>query len=493
MSIKPNRYFQAGIAILALMGMVTILALTRWGPGLLDLDSFNYVSAARNLAAGKGLQIFSNSTLLVPMTHYPPLFPLLLAFFELLGIDAIIAARWLNAFLFGINLVIFVALSAKVLKSRILSLVSGFLFLLSVSLLEAHAWVLSEPLLTFFFLSALLIYHNWRKTNQNIWLALLYAATALAVLTKFIGIALAISLSAAFLMNDSKQKGKFQRATAALMAGLAPFILWTARSYWIGSALNERELGYTPLTSENLLSFFQTFATWFIPVNWLQGREILTSVLGITLLLGISAILMKKWKYKQLGPPPLMIFSLLLLEIYIVTVFIAKVFFDPGIGFQNRMFMPIFPMVLILILWLISLLLKADSNKIAAIGAGALIYLLFAAFVASSARLPKIYDDGLGWNKRTIQQSTALVELRAIPSLSQDYLFTNDKFGLYFLTEQAGYNIAQFPSKDLLGEAYLIIFKKNLSDQHPLIANNQYQLTLIADDAIFSLHSFNPD
>jgi len=491
-SLKSNRNFQAVITILALIAVVTILAITRWGPGLFDWDSFNYVSSARNLAAGRGLQIFNRATLLVPMTHYPPLFPLFLAFFELLGMDAVFAARWLNALLFGINLSIFAMLTARVLKPSYFPIIAGMLFLLSVSLLEAHAWVLSEPMLTFIFISALLIYYNWRKTNQNIWLALLYLAAAMAVLTKFIGIALAISLSIVFLMDDSKRSGKLFRAGFALIAGLAPFFLWSARAFRLGTSLIGRELVYTQLSSENITSFFRTFATWFIPGNWLQGREALTLVLGVTLLIGLSALFIGKWKRKQLVPPPLVTFSLLLVEIYIVAVFLAKVFFVPGIGFQNRMFIPIFPMVLLVILWATSLLVEEKSTKLNLLATGLLIFLLFTAFIASTVRLPKIYNDGLGWNKRTIQESTALVALRALPINSQDYLFSNDYFGLYLLTGQAGYNFAHFPPEDALGEVYLVIFKKNFSNGHPLIASNINQLTLIADDEILSMYSFNP-
>src|SRR5262249_16471739 len=69
------------------------------GPGLRP-DSGCYLSAARGLAAGRGCIPFSGH----PFVEWPPLYPALLALLARCGAEPIVAARWLNAVLFGLIL-----------------------------------------------------------------------------------------------------------------------------------------------------------------------------------------------------------------------------------------------------------------------------------------------------------------------------------------------------------------------------------------------------
>ena len=90
----------------------SVIYTTPWGTGT-GWDQAMYIGAARNLLAGKGLTIAWGLDQGKPLTHFPPLFPSVLALLGLGGLDPWDAARYLNAALRGIDLLL-VALLAIV-------------------------------------------------------------------------------------------------------------------------------------------------------------------------------------------------------------------------------------------------------------------------------------------------------------------------------------------------------------------------------------------
>ena len=100
-SIRPRLASFFALLLISLIGMVLVLRATPQGLGLSD-DSIAYIAGARSMAAGDGYReawLASDQ----PVTHFPPSFSAVLAFFGLLGIDPLHAVRWVNALLFGLN------------------------------------------------------------------------------------------------------------------------------------------------------------------------------------------------------------------------------------------------------------------------------------------------------------------------------------------------------------------------------------------------------
>ncbi|MEK6220726.1 MAG: phospholipid carrier-dependent glycosyltransferase, partial [Chloroflexota bacterium] len=148
---------------LSIIGIFTVHYSTYWGAGLLDWDSFNYISSARNLADGRGYVIPLNNDKDIPMTHFPPMLPSVLAIFEVLGTDAIDAARFLNMALFGVSIVLIGITLREITKSYYFGLLGASLFVSSNTLIELHSWALSEPLLLFITLSGFLIFYKYSQ------------------------------------------------------------------------------------------------------------------------------------------------------------------------------------------------------------------------------------------------------------------------------------------------------------------------------------------
>src|SRR5512145_2526933 len=79
------------LLLIALIGVLLVLQATPEGSALSD-DSIAYIAGARSVVAGNGYReawLASNQ----PVTHFPPAFPAVLAFFGYLGIDPLHAVR----------------------------------------------------------------------------------------------------------------------------------------------------------------------------------------------------------------------------------------------------------------------------------------------------------------------------------------------------------------------------------------------------------------
>src|SRR5688572_33309782 len=89
------------LLLLMVTGVLVVLRATPEGLGLSD-DSIAYIAGARSMVAGQGYReawLASNQ----PVTHLPPGFSSVLAFFGLFGVDPLHSARFVNALLFGLN------------------------------------------------------------------------------------------------------------------------------------------------------------------------------------------------------------------------------------------------------------------------------------------------------------------------------------------------------------------------------------------------------
>src|SRR3972149_1497500 len=87
-----------GLIVLGVFGAAAILFAAPWGAGL-GGDSYYYVSGARNLLAGLGFSRPAADGGLRIITHYPPGYSAVLAVLTGLGLETLVAARWLGAVL----------------------------------------------------------------------------------------------------------------------------------------------------------------------------------------------------------------------------------------------------------------------------------------------------------------------------------------------------------------------------------------------------------
>ena len=146
------------IGLSALAGMLCLAHATRHGIGIAP-DSVSYIEAARNLGAGHGISTLADEGAgYLPMTRFPPLYPVAIAAISRLGVDPVDAARALALALFGANIVLASALVARSAPgARWLPVVGAVLTASSPEVVAIHGAAQSEPLFLLLGFSGLLL------------------------------------------------------------------------------------------------------------------------------------------------------------------------------------------------------------------------------------------------------------------------------------------------------------------------------------------------
>lgn len=440
---KPSIVFFASL-LLGAAGAALIWYSTQWGAGLMD-DSFIYITSAKNLVAGRGLAWPWGSGELLPMTYFPPMLPLTLAAFEVVGVDAIAAIRMINLLAFGANVVLVGLIARYAARSRGFALFAALLFLASDVLIEAHAWALSEPLYLLFALFGLLLLNRYLHRGSRWGLFGSALLLGLAFLTRYIGFSLIlVGLIVLVIASRATWRRRFWDIALFSFVSLLPMAGWMLRnSLVIGGAI-DRTPGAYLVTWNQIRNGLQTIFTWFLPGRIVQGREfLLLAVLVIAVATGILWVSLSRRGRVQdrlFSNPAATMRLILALQVIVhpAVLLVSKSFFEPTTPLNDRILSPILPSLLIL---LASLLADVSRMRRVALRAAALVVaLLFTGFyVARSASLvPRLHDTGLGLARRGWRNSETLEAVRELPQVP---LFTNSPAAIYLYTGRPAYPI----------------------------------------------------
>ncbi len=238
-----------------------------YGPGVM-YDSVAYVSAAESLLAGEGFYLFDG----VPLASWPPLFPSLIAFVSLVGIDTHNAARFINAGVFGGIVILSATWLFALLRARYLAYLASVAVLLSPAMAHITSYILSEPIYILFSLAFIRIMASELETpnGANLLLAAIFAG--LAVSTRFIGVTVIGTGGLLLLFQPNiRLMPRLKRCIIFGVVASAPFLSWLAYNYF----LTGKPMGYRPRGGETLPEVAQqlalTLESWYLPGANLQG------------------------------------------------------------------------------------------------------------------------------------------------------------------------------------------------------------------------------
>ena len=179
-----HRITLALVVVMAVLGTAHILVRTWTYGAAVGFDAVHYLATAENLAAGAGLKSFDG----LPYLYWPPLFPMLLAFFELLGTDAEEAGRWINAVAFGLIILVSGIWLTRTLQSRLLALGATFAVLASYPLTDRSSYLMTEPLFILMTLLALSEMEAFLKSGKRTNMAAGAMFFGLAAVFRYAGI-----------------------------------------------------------------------------------------------------------------------------------------------------------------------------------------------------------------------------------------------------------------------------------------------------------------
>jgi hypothetical protein len=388
----------------ALVGVAALAALaaaaaTRSGVGL-STDSVAYVDGARHLARGDGF-VAGYAGDVGPITHWPPLYPALLAGAALLGVDPLAGARLLAAPLFAAN--VFVAgwmVWRRARGAALPALATAFLVLASADLLEVHGWAWSEPL--FVLLCALGLHHlaayleGPRPGGGSRPRARLLAAGALvgaAAVTRYLGVT-AIAAGGAALLWCAPGPRRRRVADAALFGalGAAPLALWMLRNRLAGGSATDRALAVNPIGAEQLLTAGRTVSAWLVPPVRPAGVRVLL-LAAAAAALAAAAVRGRAAVRSALASPggPLLRTLLCFAAAYAAAVALAATFVDADVAFDARILAPVHFVLLVALGLVLAGAPRVGRRAAAGLAAAALLQAAYA------ARRARVAGGGLGY------------------------------------------------------------------------------------------------
>ncbi len=284
-----------GLGLLAVLAAAVVLASASGGPGIIP-DSVIYLEAAHNLRQGEGLSVptWYAEAPIAPLTHYPPLLPILLAGLSALGLQAANAAIALNAVCQALSVFLLALLVRRASGLDWLGLLAGTFLALSPRLMDVHVSVLSEPpflALTLLCLYLLIVY---LRTRRRWPLGPMAAAAALAVLTRYVGVVV-IGAAGLVLLAWNGRSWKRRLGDAVLFglpAGL-PLVAWLVRNKLVGGSAANRQLAFHPPQADKILGGLEAMGRWFL-ASYLPSPAGIAFVGVLVVVAAATAVLLRR-------------------------------------------------------------------------------------------------------------------------------------------------------------------------------------------------------
>ncbi|MEY2423659.1 MAG: hypothetical protein QOI95_3726 [Acidimicrobiaceae bacterium] len=335
-------------AVIGIAAAILCLVVTRHRVGF-DTDSGVYLGTAQNIIDGRGVtspvQAFTSESGpreaasfhgAVPLTHYPPLYPLSLAAVARIGVDVELAARLIGALLLGLNLVLLALLARTVLPGLVgpcavmlLALVgpvSGVDVGLPHSWLYQHGFAMSESMFIAFSLGTLVALERYVVTKQArlCWIA--GALAGFATATRYVGIALVVTGLITVLAFGSGRR--LSRAVTFGALGVMPIAVWTLISRLV---LGGRAPRTFHLSNPHAAGIFGLFEGW-LGLTSLAPLARHVVLAGVIVLVAVVVIGERRPLLRVLAIYPLL---------YGLAVIATRMFLDASTSMDDRVFSPL--------------------------------------------------------------------------------------------------------------------------------------------------------
>lgn len=438
------------LLLLAVIGTLLILRVTPEGLGLSD-DSIAYIAGARSMLAGQGYReawLASNQ----PVTHFPPGFSSVLAFFGLFGLDPLRGTRFVNALMFGLNAALLGILAWRMTPSLSAGLILSALFVASGEMLQVHAVAMSEPLFIFLSLLSLWMFDLYFERDHHwLWLILCAMFVGAAYLTRYAGLALAATFVPALIVLHTDWRRRLTSA-GIFLAGVLPWILgWAIRNRLVAENATNRVLAWHPITSDNLHMGLRAFSDFFIPVEaW--RREIFkqTGIIEGMVVVVLGAVLVwvvvRARNYlskpqqalvrERSGKEAMGVIAFttgLYIFAYLASIVASMTMFDAATKFRLRILSPVFVCLLILLVYFGVWLWSKRRDLVIVL---TIIVLGFSIY-KQSVTMDNWHKSGLGYASFKWYDSKAMAFLRELPA--EVRIYTNEPAAVYLYTGRGNY------------------------------------------------------
>lgn len=271
--------------LVAILGMMAVLAFTKHGGLGISPDSIYYISASHSVLNGQGFYQFDDQ----PFILFPLFYPSILALIQFIfRQDINLLAPYMNALLFGLSIFISGCILEKINQAKWLKWILLLAIAASPSLLEIYTMLWSEALFILEVLLFIWVCFDYFKTYSHKHLVALALVTAIAFETRLAGVTLA--MTGALLIILSREIGLHKKVKHFFIFGCIACSLISInliRNYLLSASLTgTRQKGATSLV-ENVKYYGTVLSDW-MPFEALtksspfwMGLIFLLSIFGI--------------------------------------------------------------------------------------------------------------------------------------------------------------------------------------------------------------------
>ncbi|HTL30215.1 MAG TPA: hypothetical protein VL282_13375 [Tepidisphaeraceae bacterium] len=415
---EQSRFF-TGAIIVSILGMLLLAYATQSGPGL-SPDSRSYLSGARFLLEGRGICNVNGDGNIVPMTHFAPLYPILLAGTGFGG-DPLERARWIGAAFFGGSIFLGGWLVFRAAgRSALGGIIASVLFALSFDLVRVYVMVWSEPAFIFFMLGGFLLIANYLQRLRTPLLALGSAAIACAFVTRYSGAALVISTGLVILLYPNRpMRRRLIDSMVYSVISIAPMIAWIVRNLITAQSAADREAAFHPPNWNDIQLSLATLANWFVPIPF-EPRTFLAILAAAVVAIG-AIFAARRFVGARTAPPsveaPATQASLLLgafCIVYVLFLLFSLTFVDAHTPLDYRILSPLY---VGLLLWaILKLAPLGGSDRWRVVIIAALGFFLASQATRSAAWAHTTSDEGIGAGSKVWKNSPTLKFVADLPA-----------------------------------------------------------------------------
>jgi len=257
--------FRAAVIGLVLLGSGILLITTRWGIGIYS-DSIVYIGAARSILAGHGFRFYNDVGEFAPITQYPPGFPWLIASFARVGLDALVAARWVSIFFCAANGLLAAYIAFRSTSSKGATFLAAFLSIGAFPMIYVNSQALSEPPFIFLTLLGFCFLARYLQESHTPSFYGFALCVGLSCLVRYVGIAFGLTGAAIILLHGrGTWRTRFFHAAIFSTLSALPLVAWVWRNYTqAGNAVNRTFSFHLPAFAD-LLPSVDTVANWLLP------------------------------------------------------------------------------------------------------------------------------------------------------------------------------------------------------------------------------------
>ncbi len=435
--------------VFILIGVIAasvVLIFTPYGAGVTD-DSVFYLSGAQSVLERGDLSWSVGGEEREPLTHFPPLYPLVLAGNGWLGLDIMHDAGLLGAILFGCCVAAIGWVVYRHSSSVGASLSAAILALVSPIMLGIYTMVWSEVL--FLLLLVLTIACLAEAILGRGFRAVIVAGilAGLACLTRYAGVSLiAAGIVGLLFLKRGNWRGRIIVSLTFTVIASLPLLGWFLRNAVIVGAVANRVIGYHPITTTNLYTAAYTISVWLLPGMY-AFRIRVAFVLFLGLLAGgyllRNTLISSRSRDRipaQLSNRLRITWLLVFIEIlYVAVLVLSLTFVDASTRLNARILSPAYLIVLLLLFLVCDFRwLSLRARRFAATLAVGLWLIAVVFYVMQSyPDLERMRVEGRGFSGRGWVQSETV---QAVRELEQGgTLYSTEGLALQYLTGRAAY------------------------------------------------------